>query len=51
MKWLSSLLSMSVIPDEAARRRVRRSRVGLIWARVLMLVCSSGKRLVFVLRW
>ena len=38
MKWLSSLDSASVMPPDAAKRRVRRSRVGLTIARVRIVV-------------
>ena len=40
MKWLSSLVSASSMPLDAARRRVRRSRVGLIMGKVLTAVCK-----------
>ena len=39
MKWFRSLDSTSFIPPDAAKRRVRRSRVGLTTARVLTVVC------------
>lgn len=38
-KWFRSLDSTSFIPPDAAKRRVRRSRVGLTTARVLTVVC------------
>ena len=38
MKWLSSLDSASVMPPDAAKRRVRRSRVGLTMAKVRSVV-------------
>lgn len=40
-KWFSSLLSASSMPADAARRRVRRSRVGLTLARARMFVCDG----------
>jgi hypothetical protein len=40
MKWLSSLVSASFMPLDAARRRVRRSRVGLTMGKVLTAVCT-----------
>ena len=42
MNWLSSLVSASFMPLDAAKRRVRRSLVGLIMGKVLTLVCSTG---------
>lgn len=42
IKWLSSLVSESVMPLDAAMRRVRRSRVGLTTGRVLTDVCRES---------
>ena len=39
VKWLRSLVSASPMPADAAKRRVRRSRVGLTMAKVLIAVC------------
>lgn len=38
-KWFRSLVSASFIPADAAKRRVRRSRVGLTTGRTLAVVC------------
>lgn len=46
VKWLSSLLSASSMPADAASRRVRRSRVGLTLARVRTVVCDHGASVV-----
>lgn len=42
MNWLSSLVSASFMSLDAAKRRVRRSLVGLIIGKVLTLVCGTG---------
>lgn len=42
MKWFKSLVSASLIPDDAAMRRVRKSRVGLTIGSVLTVVCKRG---------
>lgn len=52
MKWLNSLVSASFMPLDAARRRVRRSRVGLTMGKVLTAVCiidlvSANKKLIW----
>src|SRR5437763_16629345 len=39
MKRFSSLVSESLMPLEAAMRRVRRSRVGLTTGRILVVCC------------